>query len=302
MVKLVSGDKVIYKFKPSMEAVETISPGDVIKVETNDCFYQQITSEEQVLAEIDYDRLNPATGPIYIEGAEPGDLLKLKIISIDVKSKGVVAVVPNEGALGDQVTKPVIRVIEIEDGQAVFHGIKMPIKPMIGVIGVAPADEDGEWPTDSPWKHGGNMDTTDIKAGSTLYFPVRQKGALLALGDCHAVMGDGEVCFTGLEIPAEVVLEVGLLKGKATKWPFVETDEHIMIIASGNNLEEAVYESASQAVKHIQDSLGIGWEDAYVFASLSVDLKISQVVDPKVTVRAAIPKYVVSTQQLIESI
>ena len=85
MVKLVSGDKVIYKFKPSMEAVETISPGDVIKVETNDCFYQQITSEEQVLAEIDCDRLNPATGPIYIEGAEPGDLLKLKIISIDVK-------------------------------------------------------------------------------------------------------------------------------------------------------------------------------------------------------------------------
>ena len=302
MVKLVSGDKVIYRFKPNMEAVETISPGDIIKVETNDCFYQQIISEEQVLTEIDYDRLNPATGPIYIEGAEPGDLLKLKIISIDVKDKGVAAVVPNEGALGDQVTKPVIRVIEIEDGQAIFHGIKMPIKPMIGVIGVAPADEDGEWATDSPWKHGGNMDTTDIKAGSTLYFPVRQEGALLALGDCHAVMGDGEICFTGLEIPAEVVLEVGLLKGKATKWPFVETDEHTMVIASGDNLEEAVYESAGQAVKHIQDSLGIDWEDAYVFASLSVDLKISQVVDPKVTVRAAIPKYVVSTQQLIESI
>lgn len=302
MVKLVSGDKVIYRFKPNMEAIETISPGDIIKVETNDCFYQQIIREEQVLTEIDYDRLNPATGPIYIEGAEPGDLLKLKIISIDVKDKGVVAVVPNEGALGDQVTKPVIRVIEIEDGQAIFHGIKMPIRPMIGVIGVAPADEDGEWPTDSPWKHGGNMDTTDIKAGSTLYFPIRQKGALLALGDCHAIMGDGEICFTGLEIPAEVVLEVGLLKGKATKWPFVETDEYTMVIASGDDLEEAVYESAGQAVKHIQDSLGIDWEDAYVFASLSVDLKISQVVDPKVTVRAAIPKYVVSTQQLIESI
>ena len=301
-MKLVSGDKVIYKFKPDMEAVETISPGDVVKVETNDCFYQQITKEEQILTEIDYDRLNPATGPIYVEGAEPGDLLKLKIISIDVKDRGVAAVVPNEGALGDQVTRPIIRVIEIEDGQAIFHGIKMPIKPMIGVIGVAPADEDGEWPTDSPWKHGGNMDTKDIKAGSTLYFPIRQKGALLALGDCHAIMGDGEVCFTGLEIPAEVVLEVDLLKGKATKWPFVETEEHTMVIASGDDLEEAVYESVGQAVRHIQDSLGIEWEDAYVFASLSVDLKISQVVDPKVTVRAAIPKYVISTQQLIESI
>lgn len=302
MVKTVSGDRVIYIFEPDMEAIETISPGDTVKVETNDCFYQQIVSEKQVLNEIDYDRLNPATGPIYVEGAEPGDLLKLKIISIDVKDKGVAAVVPGEGALGDQVKKPIIRVIEIEDGNAVFHGIKMPIKPMIGVIGVAPADEDGQWATDSPWKHGGNMDTTDIKAGSTLYFPVRQKGALLALGDCHAIMGDGEICFTGLEIPAEVVLEVDIIKGKATKWPLVETQGHSMVIASGDNLEDAVYEATSQAVEHIQKSLNLEWEDAYIFASLTVDLKISQVVDPKMTVRAAIPKYVVSTRKLIESI
>lgn len=301
-MKIVSGDRVIYKFSPGMEAVTTVTPGDVIKVETNDCFYQQITNEEQVLTEIDYDRLNPATGPIYVEGAEPGDLLKLKIASIDVKDKGVAAVVPDEGALGDQVTKPIIRVIKIEDGHAMFHGVKLPIRPMIGVIGVAPLEEDGEWATDSPWKHGGNMDTTDIKTGSILYLPVGQKGALLALGDCHAIMGDGEICFTGLEIPAEVVLEVDLIKGKATKWPLVETDEHTMVISSGNDLEEAIYEATTQAVNHIKDSLGIEWEDAYIMASLSVDLKISQIVDPKATARAAIPKYVIPTQKLIESI
>ncbi|HOO12248.1 MAG TPA: acetamidase/formamidase family protein, partial [Bacillota bacterium] len=174
-MKIVSGDRVIYNFSPNMEAVTKVSPGDIFKVETNDCFYQQITSEEQVLTEIDYDRLNPATGPIYVEGAEPGDLLKLKIVSIDVKDRGVAAVVPNEGVLGDQVTKPIIRVIKIEDGHAIFHGVKLPVRPMIGVIGVAPSGEDGEWATDSPWKHGGNMDTADIKAGSTLYFPVNQK-------------------------------------------------------------------------------------------------------------------------------
>lgn len=301
-MKIVSGDRVIYKFSPDMEAITTVSPGDVFKVETNDCFYQQITSEKQVLTEIDYDRLNPATGPIFVEGAEPGDLLKLKIVSIDVKDRGVAAVVPDEGVLGDQVTKPIIRVIEIEDGHAIFHGVKLPIRPMIGVIGVAPLVEDGEWATDSPWKHGGNMDTTDIKAGSTLYFPVGQRGALLALGDCHAIMGDGEICFTGLEIPAEVVLEVDLIKGKATKWPLVETDQHTMVISSGDDLEEAIYEAATQAVNHIKDSLGIEWEDAYIMASLSVDLKISQVVDPKATARAAIPKYVIPTQKLIESI
>lgn len=301
-MKIVSGDRVIYKFSPNMEAVTTVSPGDVFKVETNDCFYQQITSEEQVLAEIDHDRLNPATGPIYVEGAEPGDLLKLRVLSIDVKDSGVAAVVPNEGALGDQVTKPIIRVIEIKDGYAIFHGVKLPIRPMIGVIGVAPSKEDGEWATNSPWKHGGNMDTADIKAGSTLYFPVSQEGALLALGDCHAIMGDGEVCFTGLEIPAEVVLEVDLIKGKATKWPLVETDQHTMVISSGDDLKEAIYEATTQAVNYIKNSLGIEWEDAYIMASLSVDLKISQIVDPKVTVRAAIPKYVIPTQKLIESI
>lgn len=301
-MKVISGDKVIYKFSPKMQAVESISPGDTVKVETNDCFFQQVVSEKQVLTEIDYDKLNPATGPINVEGAEPGDLLKIKIVSIDVKDKGVAAVVPGEGALGDQVTKPVIRVIDIEDNHAIFHGVKLPIKPMIGVIGVAPLEEDGQWATETPWKHGGNMDTTDIKAGSTLYFPVNQKGALLALGDCHAVMGDGEICFTGLEIPADVVLEIDLIKNKTAKWPLVETEEDTMVIASGDDLEGAVYEATSQAVAHIKDSLKIEWEDAYILASLSVDLKISQVVDPKMTVRAAIPKYVIPTQKLIDSL
>ncbi|MDU5081850.1 acetamidase/formamidase family protein [uncultured Tissierella sp.] len=301
-MKIISGNKVIYKFTNLMDHVEVISSGDVIKVKTNDCFFQQIYNEEQVLTEIDYDRLNPATGPIYVEGAEQGDLLQVKVISIDVANKGVAAVVPNEGVLGDQVSKPMIRVVDIIDGYAIFHGIKLPIRPMIGVIGVAPAKEDGEWATDSPWKHGGNMDTNDITAGSTLYFPVNQKGALLALGDCHAIMGDGEICFTGLEVPAEVTLEINLIKDKKIKWPLLETDGYTMVIASGNNLDSALYEATSETVKYLEGALGLEWEDAYILTSLAVDLKISQVVDPKKTIRAAIPKYIISTERLIQSL
>lgn len=301
-MKVIPNNKVIYKFKNQMNYVETILPGEKVKFETNDCWFQQITSEEQVMEEINYDILNPATGPIYVENAEPGDLLQVKIIDINVKSRGSALVVPNEGVLGDQVTKPIVRIIDIEDGHAIFHGIKLPIEPMIGVIGVAPAKADGEWATDSPWKHGGNMDTKDIKVGSTLYFPVHQKGALLALGDCHAIMGDGEICFTGLEVPAEVILEVNLIKNKAIIWPLVETKEYTMVIASGNNLERAVYEATNQAVDHLKNSLNMDWEDAYILASLSVDLKISQVVDPKMTVRAAIPKYIVPTETIINSL
>ncbi len=285
-----------------MEPIASVLPGDIFKVETNDCFFQQVLSEEQDLKDLDYGRLNPATGPIYVEGAEPGDLLKVEIISIDVKDKGIAAVIPNGGLLGDQVTKSIIRIINIEDNHALFQGVKIPISPMIGVIGVAPAKEDDEWTTDTPWKHGGNMDTKDIKAGSTLYFPVNQEGALLALGDCHALMADGEVCFTGLEIPAEVTLEVDLIKNKSVKWPLLETDEYTMVVASGDNLDHAVYEATSNAVEYIKNSLGIEWEEAYILASLSVDLKISQLVDPKITVRAAIPKYLVATEKLIDSL
>ncbi len=301
-MKVISNDKVIYKFKHEMEYVETVIPGEIVKINTNDCWFQQITTEDQVVKEINYEILNPATGPLYIEGAESGDLLKVKILNIDVADKGSAVAVPNEGVLGDKVKNPTVKIINVEDNYAIFNELKLPIDPMIGVIGVAPAREDGEWATESPWKHGGNMDTTDIKIGSTLYLPVKQKGALLALGDCHAIMGDGEICFTGLEIPAVVTLQIDLIKNKTVRWPLVETKEHTMVIASGDNLEEAIYEASNQAVDYIKNSLNIGWEEAYILASLSVDLKISQVVDPKATVRATIPKHVASTKKIIDTL
>lgn len=302
-MKELTSEKVIYKFSSDMKPAITVIQGEVLRVQTNDCFFQQVFEESQVLDSIDYDLLNPASGPIFIEGAEPGDLLKVKILDIIVASKGVSAVLKGEGVLGNQVKNPKIRLIDIIDNHAVFDkNIKIPIDPMIGVIGVAPLEEDGEWATNSPWKHGGNMDTKDIKAGSTLYFPVNQKGALLALGDCHALMGDGEMCFTGLEVPAEVIIQLDVIKNKTMKWPLLETRDASMVIASGDSLEDAIYEASDQAIMFIKDSLKIDWEEAYIIGSLVVDLKISQVVDPKLTVRAAIPKILVSTDKIIEFI
>ncbi|NLY46468.1 MAG: acetamidase/formamidase family protein [Tissierella sp.] len=301
-MKIIKGDKVIYKFVNEMKHIDRVSPKEKFLVETNDCFFQQVQDENMVLSELDYDCLNPATGPIFVEGCQAGDILKVKIHDIEVEDKGVTMTFPGEGVLGDQATKSKVRVLPIEDGQAIFNGIKIPIVPMIGVIGVAPNKEDGEWPTATPWKHGGNMDTTDIKAGSTLYFPVHQDGALLALGDCHAAMGDGEICFTGLEIPAKVTLEVDIIKNKTIKWPLVETKDATMVIASGDDVDQAIYEASSQGVKHLKDGLNFEWEDAYMLASLVMDLKISQVVDPKMTVRAAIPKDILSTEDLIMGI
>lgn len=301
MIRITS-DKSIYKFAPSMEAVATARPGDVIKFETNDCFYQQINQESQLVTEIDFSRVNPATGPIFIEGAEPGDLLKIRILAIDVHEQGVGIVMQGGGVLGAEAGQSRTRIFEVKDGFAHMDDIKIPIKPMVGVIGTAPADEDGEWITAVPWKHGGNMDTTDIKVGSTLYLPVRQKGALLALGDCHAAMGDGEVSMAALEIPADVIIEVNLIKGKTSEWPLLETKKEIMVIASGDSVDQAIETATSQAVKLLAKGLEISWEDAYILASLAVNLKISQLVNEKKTVRAAIPKAILTANKLFERI
>lgn len=301
-MKVIKGDKVIYKFLNQMESIEKISPKERFVVETNDCFFQQVQDENIVLDELNYDYLNPATGPLFIVDAKPGDILKVKIIDIQVADKGVTMTVPGEGILGNQATKSKVRIVPIEENYALFNGIRIPIVPMIGVIGVAPNKADGEWPTATPWKHGGNMDTRDIKAGSTLYFPVHQDGALLALGDCHALMGDGEICFTGLEVQAKVTLEVDIIKDKSIQWPLVETKDATMVIASGDDVDQAIYETSSQAVNHLKDGLSFQWEDAYMLASLVMDLKFSQVVDPKITVRAAIPKNILSTENLLKEI
>ncbi len=149
-------------------------------------------------------------------------------------------------------------------------------------------------------KHGGNMDTKIITKGSSLYFPVNQKGAMLALGDLHAVMGDGELSFAGLEIPGEVEIKVSVLKSKKIiEWPIVELEDRIEIIASGESLDLAMQEAARTAVGYLQEALKVSWGEAYVMSSLVVDLNISQVVNPKKTVRASIPKNILEIEDLL---
>lgn len=172
---------------------------------------------------------------------------------------------------------------------------------MIGVIGVAPSKDDGDWNTDTPWKHGGNMDTKDITSGTRLYFKVNVEGGLLALGDCHALMGDGGSCFTGLEIPAYVTIKTELIKNCNIKWPLLETKTATMILSSGDTTDQAIYEAYSEATRYLSNALDISWEEAYILTSLVVDIKISQLVDPKITIRASIPKNIVSSEKLLKS-
>ena len=303
----VDSSKVIYYFGPDLEPVAFADPGDVICFETLDCFSNQISSEDQLVTDIDFSRVNPATGPIYIRGAERGDTLAVKILDIETSDRGVIVTAPGYGVLGDKVRSPRTKICEIREDKFVyfvgkgavhFVGLRLPYRPMIGVIGVA---YDEKVPCGVPGKHGGNMDTKLITKGVTVYLPVFREGALLGVGDLHAVMGDGEVCVAGCEVSGKVLVTTSVFKEKFIPWPIVETDEVFYLIVSHEDINKALYEATDLAVKVLQHSLALDWDEAYMIASMIVDIQISQLVDPAKTVRARIPKDYVSLPKIFEA-
>ena len=296
-MKIIPRNKVISHFEANMQAVEKIAPGEIIKFEARDAYDGQIDSEDKFRNQIDESRVTLATGPVFVEGAEKGDLIQVKILDIALSDKGVGVTNPGWGLLGDMIKKPTTIVFtKVENKFFSFRGINIPARPHIGVIGVAPLE--GKISSNLPGRHGGNIDTTDITEGSTLYLPVSQKGGLLALGDCHAMMGDGEIAAGG-EISAEVIVKVDVIKSKKIEWPLVETKDYTMVIVSADN---AAKEASKQAVDLLSKGLDLSWDEAVIFVSLTVDLKISQICNTPVTIRAAIPKSIISTQKLIEAI
>lgn len=289
-MKIIKNTSCIYKFEFGLEPIAKVKPGEIFQIITNDCFDQQVKTNEDIVSDIDFARVNPATGPIFIEGAEIGDTLKVEIIDIEINDHGSIVVLPGAGVLGEQVTQPLTRIVSIEDDYVNFLGIKAPIDPMIGVIGVSPGKDQEGVVTGTPFNHGGNMDTTDIRKNSTLYFPVRETGAMFALGDVHAIMGDGELCVSGLEVEAKVTVKASLIKNKQLNWPLLENETEYMIIGSGETMEKAIEVTATEMTQLVAETHQILWEEAYMYSSLFVDYRISQAVNPMKTVRAAVKK------------
>ena len=295
----MDSSKHVFYFGPDLKPVIKANPGDIIHFKTLDCFSNQISSEEQIVFDVDFSKVNPATGPVYIEGAKRGDALAVKILDIVTSDRGVIVTANGFGVLGDMVSKARTRICEIRDGFVYFRGIKLPYKPMIGVIGVA-AEE--KIPCGVPGKHGGNLDTKLISVGAKVYLPVFLDGGLLGVGDLHAVMGDGEVCVASCEVPGDVFLKVDVLKNLAPKWPVVEDEDAYYIVVSREKVDDAFYEATNLAVKVLEESLSISWDDAYMLASMIVDMQVSQLVNPVKTVRARIPKDYTSLEKLLRAI
>jgi amidase len=285
----VSKDTVIYAMSAKNQPVLHINPGTQIQFETWDALHGQITSADGGFDGLDWERVNPATGPVYIEGAEAGDILSVKIDSIDVADTGVVICGAGMGVMGSVLQNSATKIVPIKNGEAHFSdNIRLPLNKMIGVIGVAP--KDGEIPCGVPDMHGGNMDCKEIREGATLLLPVFVPGALLAIGDLHAVMADGEIGVSGLEVSGSVTVTVDVIKGKQLPLPMIQNDTHVMTLASHEDLDIAVDMAVADMVSYLTKYENFTPEDATMLISLAADVRICQVVDPKKTARVEFPR------------
>jgi len=275
----VPRSEVIWSFGPDLQPVLEVEPGDVVTFETNDCFTGQIRSEDDLVTEIDLERINSATGPVAVRGAEPGDSLVAEILDVRPIEWGVATLIPGFGQLIDQVQKPLTRLFDVRDGM--IHQtdrIAFPMRPMVGVVGVATEGE--ELSNGLAGQHGGNLDDHLHGKGAKIFFPVRQPGGMFAVGDMHASMGDGEICFTGVEIAGEVDIRFDVLKGKQATWPVTELADRWLPHATAYDYADALQLVSEEAARLLVDEHGFSMEDAFIFLSVACDAGVAQACKP----------------------
>lgn len=286
----------------------TIAPGESIEFETVDSSGAQLSPDSTVedVKALDFGKVNPVTGPVYIDGAEPGDVLKVTLLDFVPSGWGWTANIPGFGLLADQFTEPALHVWKYDAASlapALYGpGGKVPLKPFTGTIGLAPG-EAGPHSIVPPRRVGGNMDIRDVTVGTVLYLPVECPGALFSVGDTHAAQGDGEVCGTAIESPMKVALKFELEKRVELAYPRFETagpvsrhfDEKGYLVTTG--IDSDLMAAARAAVMGMIDLLGkeqgLSAIEAYLLSSVCADLRISEIVDqPNWVVSFYFPKIV----------
>lgn len=284
----ISSEHILFEMNASNPPALSVRSGSTVIFETLDCFSNTVKTENDLVSSIDFNQVNPATGPLYIEDALPGDVLKVTIDAIQLAKQGVIVTAPGLGRLADQIEKEETIVCPVTDTYVDFKGIHIPLRKMIGVIGTAPAGHGVN--TGTPDTHGGNLDTTRMTEGATLYLPVNVEGALLAMGDLHASMGDGEIMGSGLEIAGEVTVTVEVLKDFNLPLPLIETEDLWITLGSAQNMETASQIAIDNMAQLIMAHSNLTLNQAGMLMSLAGNLHSSQVVNPNVTFRMELPK------------
>lgn len=287
-MKRVRREHVIFEMNQENEPVLTAVSGETVVFETQDCFSGEVQSEADTVSDIDFSKVNPATGPLFVSGAEVGDILKVTINRIEIDSKGAVLTAPGLGLLSDGIGAEETAIAEVTDSATLYKGYEIPLRKMVGVIGTAPAGEGVN--TGTPHDHGGNLDTILLGEGATLYLPVNVEGALLAMGDMHSSMGDGEIMGSGLEVAGEIEVIVEVLKDSQLPLPFIETKDLYVTVGSRETMEDASKVALHNMVEFLTAKTDMTFNQAGMFLSLAGDLKVSQAVNPNKTMRVEVRK------------
>lgn len=293
-MKHVNEQQTFFYFHDQNKPVMTMEPGETISFSNEDCFHNLLTDETKLKSELVTKGviINPTTGPVYVNGAMPGDTLKVHVDNVEVVGGyGTMAVNKADfGVVGDYVDEEQTMRVPIVDGEAVLFGgkLRLPVRLMVGVLGVTPK---GKFiSTLQPGDFGGNMDCKLLRKGTTLYLPVAVEGALLAMGDVHALQADGEMpC--ALEVPGKITVTVELIKNRSEAWPALETDDAWYVLTSAPTADEAnrlaVRAMADFLVKRSAEYTPTEWA---VLLGMAGDLEICQIADPWPTSRYKMPK------------
>lgn len=288
----IARDKIHYSLDKAHAPVAVIDPGAELLFETWDARTGTIGSERDLLDTPHPDGPNPATGPVFVRGADPGDALAVQILDIALGTRGYTGTRPGQGVLGHTISAHRTKLCEIADGMVVFDDrIRFPVRPMVGVIGTAPPGEGIG--TLHPGPHGGNMDHNDVRVGARVSLPVFVPGALLSIGDVHASMGDGEISITALEVPGEVRVRVDLEKGAALRRPWIDLPDSWITTGDGPNIADAIRVAAEEMAHLLMRRLGLSADDAYMLLSIRGDARVSQCAEPAVvaaTARMVMPR------------
>ncbi|HXE75249.1 MAG TPA: acetamidase/formamidase family protein [Candidatus Xenobia bacterium] len=303
-----------HKYRPKPEELKynfatappvlRIKPGDTVETWTANALGPAVKKPGDQMAPD--QRPNPNTGPFHIEGAEPGDTIAVHLISIEPAHDWAVGIAgPGFGGLTQTRYTPMLdqsipermwyyridkqaRTVEFSALDSDFK-VKLPLRPFLGCLGVAPADDESR-STIVPEFFGGNMDTPEVRAGTTVYLPVNVAGALLYLGDGHAAQGEGEIAGTAAEVAMNVTFKVDLFKGRRITAPRLEDDTHLMTAGSYRPLEDAMRIASRELIQWMVEDYGLSALDAYELLSVAMESNISQIVDPNYTVVAKIKK------------
>lgn len=268
----IGRDRTFGAFDKSSPPVVTVRPGDMLCLETEDSHDGTIRSEADRYYTERF-RPNPATGPVAVEGAEPGDALALEILEIRPGPLGYTTIRPTWGLITGVVDRSQAKILRVEGNEVVFAPeIRFPIRPMIGTIGTAPAGDPVSNMYAGP--HGGNMDNNDVAPGATVLLPVNVAGGLFGMGDVHASMGDGELSGGGFDVPAEITLRVGLRKGLRLRWPRIERQGRVITTGAHGDPLEAMRIAVEEMVEILAARFGLGRADVLMLLSVRGDVQV----------------------------